>query len=163
MYGIEAARKKVLAAVEGLTDEQMNVQVEQGRWTVAQVLEHLYLMERGVTGLIQQALADPKSVPASRKKPIENTVDRSYKVEAPGPFQPSDDFLSREKMLDKLQGSRDQLLAVVGSIDDQAVLTQKSFKHPVFGSMDLEQWIEFIGFHELRHLQQIEELTAKLS
>ncbi|HEU5140746.1 MAG TPA: DinB family protein [Bacillales bacterium] len=159
MYGIVQARGALLAGVEGLTDEQLNDEVEEGRWTVAQVLDHLYLMERGVTAQIQRALADPESRPARTKKPIERTLDRKYKVEAPAPFQPTKGFLSREEIVGRLKESRDQLLRV---INDEAALEEKSFRHPVFGTMDLQQWIAFIGYHERRHLQQIEDLKTKL-
>ncbi|HET7579396.1 MAG TPA: DinB family protein [Bacillales bacterium] len=161
MYGIEEARNDLLASVEELTDEQLNARVEEGRWTIAQVLDHLYLMERRVTEQTSKVLRDEDNEPASRKKPIENTLDRNFKVEAPTPVQPSEDFLSRNEITGKLYGSREQLLALVNGTD-QALLTEKSARHPAFGTMDLAQWIEFVGLHERRHLQQIEELKGKL-
>lgn len=162
MFGIEKAREELLASVEGLTDEQLNNEVEEGRWTVAQVLDHLYLMEQGITGQIQRALADPEKSPARAKKPIKRTMDRTYKVEAPEFFQPAKTFLSREEIMNRLNESRAQLFSVIKGVGDETVLERKAFKHLVFGTMDLQQWIEFVGYHERRHLEQIEELKAEL-
>ena len=32
----------------------------------------------------------------------------------------------------------------------------------VFGDMNLKQWIEFVGYHEERHMEQIHEIKEKL-
>ncbi|QQK74623.1 DinB family protein [Salicibibacter cibarius] len=164
MLGIEEARKEILASVENLTDEQLNCEVEEGRWTIVQVLEHLYLIEQGLAApIIQKELANEDSQPARKKKPIELTVDRSVqKVEATGPFVPSNEFMPLEEMKERLAQSRATLLKVLDTVEDEAILSQKSAKHPAFGTMDLAQWVEFIGLHERRHLQQIEELKVKL-
>ncbi|AXF56893.1 DinB family protein [Salicibibacter kimchii] len=164
MLGIEEARKELLTGVENLSDEQLNREVEEGRWTIAQVLEHLHLIERGLAApIIQKELANEDSQPARKKKPIELTVDRSVqKVEATGPFVPSNEFMPLEEIKKRLSQSRATLQEALHAVEDESILSQKSAKHPAFGTMDLEQWIEFIGLHERRHLQQIEELKAKL-
>lgn len=41
-------------------------------------------------------------------------------------------------------------------------LRSKSFPHPVFGEMDLTQWIDFTSYHEERHLGQIQEIKQRL-
>lgn len=162
MYGIEEARAEVLTAVAGLTDEQLNEEVESGRWTIAQVLEHLYLIESVVAARIEKMLADEKNGPADKQKPIQRTLDRSHKAEAPAILEPSQGFQSGDVITGKLAESREKLLAIIDSAGDESVLSGKSAQHPVFGTMNLQQWIEFIGLHERRHLQQIEELKAKL-
>lgn len=45
----EKIRGELLNAVNGLSDEQLNAQPETGRWSIIQVLDHLYLMERAIT------------------------------------------------------------------------------------------------------------------
>lgn len=161
MYGIEEAREAILTSVKDLSDKQLNDEVEKGRWTVAQVLDHLFLMERGVTAQIKHELADDNSTSSDRKKPIEKALDRETKVEAPEPFRPSTEFLAQKGILAQFSESRKELLKVINGIEDKTVLSQKSAKHPVFGRIDLEQWIEFVGIHELRHLKQIEEIKVK--
>ncbi|SDI42678.1 DinB family protein [Natribacillus halophilus] len=163
MFGIEDARKEVLAGVEDLTDEQLNREVEEGRWTIAQVLEHLFLIEKEMTRTIEKELAKEDNEPARKKKPIELTLERSgAEREAPEPFQPTSEFMTLAEIKERLDHSRATLMKALHVVEDDAILSQKSAKHPAFGTMDLEQWIEFIGLHERRHLKQIEELKAGL-
>ncbi|QDI92067.1 DinB family protein [Salicibibacter halophilus] len=163
MFGIQEARNDLLSGVEGLSDEQLNREVEEGRWTIAQVLEHLFLLEKGMTLTIEKELTNEDSQPARKKKPIELTLERSgQEREAPEQLQPSNAFMTFEEIKERLGQSRATLLERLRNVDDTTVLAKKSAKHPAFGTMDMEQWIEFIGLHERRHLQQIEELKAKL-
>ncbi len=39
----ERVRQQLIKSVSGLSDEQLNTRAAKGSWTIAQVLEHLYL------------------------------------------------------------------------------------------------------------------------
>ncbi|GAA1377880.1 DinB family protein [Peribacillus frigoritolerans] len=84
----EKIRGELLNAVNGLSDEQLNAQLETGRWSIIQVLDHLYLMERAITKSISDKLKSDESIPAV-DKPIELTLNREVKVEAPSFVTPS--------------------------------------------------------------------------
>lgn len=161
MKANEKVRKEILESVNGLTDKQLNNQVEQGRWTIAQVLQHLHLMESMIVKSIQTVLAKDENRPAD-EKPIHLAIDRSRKVEAPDALNPSDVEATLEEVQGELENSRHALRKLASDADEEKLM-QKSFPHPVFGLMNLKQWIEFIGFHEKRHLAQIEELKKKLT
>ncbi|MDY0395724.1 DinB family protein [Virgibacillus halophilus] len=153
-------REEVLQAVEGLTDEQLNEELEKGRWTIMQVLDHLYLMERVVTSSITEQLAEGEHRRVS-DKPIQLTVDRSTKVEAPSFVEPSKAFITLADMKEKLAQSRQALHQIADEADDN-MLEHRAYPHPAFGELSLKQWIPFIGYHEKRHLEQIEELKKHL-
>ncbi len=162
MFGIEESRKEVLNTINSLTDEELNLEVEKDRWTIAQVAQHLVLMEDTVTTLLKKEIDDSESRPAERLKPIERTVDRTYKVEAPAHLEPEAGFYSKEELVQRLDQSRLALQDLLSQIDELSLLTEKSAKHPVFGRMNLAQWVEFIGVHELRHHDQMKELKVKI-
>ncbi len=157
----EIAREELLKSVEGLSDEQLNRVVEEGNWSIAQILEHLYLTEGTVGKLIQRELQKDNKQPAD-EKPVHLTVNRSQKFNAPSYLVPSTNHKSLEEMKEKLNQSRSQLMAVVDDVDD-TTLQNKSYLHPAFGTLNLKQWYEFIGYHERRHIAQIEEVKASLS
>lgn len=153
-------RNQLFDTISGLTDEQLNKHPEEGRWSIAQVMDHLYLMERAIT----KGIADTLAADVSKKaavKPIHLAVDRSLKVEAPAYLEPSSEFLTLESMTEKLTQSR-ELLSEVTIHAEEEDLVNKSFPHPIFSNLSLKQWIPFVGIHELRHIEQIEELKAKL-
>lgn len=156
----EKTREELLNAVNGFSDEQLNAHPEEGRWSIIQVLDHLYLMERAITKSIADKLHSDERVPAA-DKPIELTVNREVKVEAPSYVVPSESFQTLQEVKDKLAESRAALVQLVDSADEKD-LEEKSFPHPLFKDLSLKQWIPFVGLHEKRHLLQIEELKSKL-
>src|SRR5690606_10316028 len=96
------------------------------------------------------------------EKPVHLTVNRSQKFNAPPYLVPSTKHKSFEDMKEKLKQSRSQLKTVVDGADETA-LQNKSYLHPAFGTLNLKQWYEFIGYHERRHIAQIKEVKASLS
>jgi hypothetical protein len=61
---------------------------------------------------------------------------------------------------DKLYSSRQALMEVLEAYDPSE-LKANSGKHPAFGTISVEQWVEFIGLHESRHLAQIKDIIAR--
>ncbi|MBS4174691.1 DinB family protein [Bacillus sp. FJAT-49736] len=153
------AREEVLNSVRGLTDEQLNKRVEEGTWSIMQILQHLYLIERSITKGISNTLTS-ESEPAPAK-PIERILNRSTKVNSPPFGVPSNEFVTLEEMEKKLAESRKALNQLTSSAKE-ADLESKSMPNPVFGRLSLKQYISFVGYHEQRHLQQIEEIKAAL-
>ena len=152
-------REEVLLSVSGLTDEQLNEQVEEGRWSIMQVLDYLYLIEQSVVHVLSVQLASGETK-TTNEKPIHLTTNRSTKIDAPSFAVPSNEFITLEEIKNKLSKSRKALLNVVNSAD-QSLLKQRAYLHPAFGELSLHQWIPFVGLHEKRHLAQIEELKEK--
>lgn len=155
----DQARKELLAQVEKLSDETINQKPSENEWSIKQLLEHLYLMEGGITKTIQKQLAsDEQNI--TTDKPIQLTVDRSTKVDAPDFAMPTDDYSTLDELKSKLSATHTALREVAESAtEDQLAI--KSYPHPVFGEMNLTQWIPFIGYHELRHIEQIKEVKNR--
>lgn len=153
-------REELLESVNGLSNDQLNKRPEDGSWSVMQVLDHLYLMERAIAHTISEQLKSNESNPTD-EKPIHLSVNRATKVDAPSFAVPSSEYITLEEMKTKLTESRKLLQHVVDTSDD-ALLSQKSYPHPVFGALSLTQWIPFVGFHEKRHIEQIEEIKEKI-
>ncbi|WJY27253.1 MULTISPECIES: DinB family protein [Sporosarcina] len=161
MISNDEARSVLWAAVNGLSDDDLNWKPADDRWSIRQVMEHIALMEGAVAKTVQQEL-QKGTAHQTAQKPIERTVDRSVKVDAPGFAVPGDTYMTCSELKEKL-GSTHELLRHVSESASHEELAAKSYPHPVFGDMDLAQWIPFAGYHELRHVQQIEEVKEALS
>ncbi|MGM0851266.1 MAG: DinB family protein [Bacillota bacterium] len=157
---IEDIRSDLLNSVSDLTNDDLNKIIEEGRWTIMQVLDHLYLMERSLTKAIESTLAKGEEQ-VVLSKPIHYTVDRTTKVDAPPFVVPTEESLTFQEMKDKLNTSRKDLLNFLHTTSKEE-LQNKAYPHPIFGLIRLDEWVPFIGYHEKRHLEQIEELKAKL-
>ncbi|WOV86753.1 DinB family protein [Sporosarcina oncorhynchi] len=157
----EEARVKLLDAFDGLSDEELNRLPTDGGWSIAQIIEHLYLMEGGIAKTIQHQLATGPTQ-ETPKKPIDRTIDRSVKVDAPEFAVPKADFASSQELKAKLAASHGLLRQLAETVPAEQ-LESKAYPHPVFGDMSLKQWIPFVGYHELRHIEQLLETKEAVS
>ncbi|WP_077324920.1 DinB family protein [Virgibacillus siamensis] len=157
----ERARTALLAEAEGVSDDNLNKQPAEDRWSMKQILEHLYLMEGTIAKIIKHQLEEGEERETS-DRPIELTVNRSKKVEAPDFLQPSSDYAGLDDLVRKLEASHKQLAEIVLMADEQA-LKERIYPHPEFGQLSLEQWIPFLAYHEMRHTEQIKEVKQALN
>lgn len=160
MYGLDEKRNELLTFVDEIPEEEALVKPESGRWSILEVLEHLYLMEQLIVHQITQTLKQGDTQQAS-EKPIHRSTNRDYKVEAPESVRPKGEFTTLDEAKEGLKKSREATLFLIHNKDVET-LRNRVFPHPSFGDMNLEQWIEFIGWHELRHLDQIKEIKAAI-
>ncbi len=152
-------RNDLFDSIKGLSDEKLNQRPHENSWSIMQILEHLYLMESGIVAGMKHALkSDDNPAPL---RPIHLTTNRSQQVIAPPSFVPSQNKFSLTEIKEKLNQSHSSLSDFVSNVD-ASQLHKKSFVHPLFGLMNLSQWIPFIGLHEKRHIEQIEETKEKL-
>ncbi|MFF5993581.1 DinB family protein [Lysinibacillus sp. KU-BSD001] len=154
-------REKIWESISSLTDEQLNAVVEEGTWSIAQILEHLYLLEENVGKQIAKTLLN-KDVNVLGAFPVHVVADRKRKVEAPHFLLPSNEPQTLAELKHKLTTSRETLMHIIGEASDSD-LTEKAFAHHRFGTLSLKQWVALIGYHEERHLGQIEEVKQALA
>ena len=160
MYGIEEKRNELLAFVEEVSDEEARTKPDENSWSILEVLEHLYLMEQMIVHQMNQAIkrGDEQQV---NEKPLHKTTNRDYKVEAPETLKPKGEFNTLKDAKKGLEHTREATYFLVHN-KDKETLQNRAFPHPSFGDLNLEQWVEFIGWHELRHLDQMKEAKAHI-
>jgi hypothetical protein len=135
---------------------------------VAQILEHLGLVEARITGLLQSEAEAARAAgvgPESNVEPILAGIDLSRMTDRSTPIvsMPSGDpvrGLSWVEAGDALRATRQRLLAVIESVDSLD-LGRRQVAHRVFGDLSLYEWIALVGAHELRHAEQIGEIAAR--
>ncbi|MEW9033563.1 MAG: DinB family protein [Planifilum fimeticola] len=154
-------RQEVWREVERLSDEEINRKPSPDRWSIAQILEHLYLTELTVARQMKKA-AERADKPIPGEKPIRLLLDRSLRVKVPIPaLDPSDGFKPLDSLKEQLRRSHRVFAGVLRDLTPDQ-LRRCSMRHPLFGTMSLEQWVEFVRLHEQRHLEQIRETKERL-
>jgi hypothetical protein len=88
-------------------------------------------------------------------------VDRSNRLQASERSLPTGGW-TRERALAALQSSRAELYEAIHAADGLA-LSSVRLGHPRLGELDLYQWMLFVGQHEVRHLDQINEVSEQLT
>lgn len=158
---LEAIRNDILTEINDIPDHLFNDKESANSWSVGQVLDHLHKIEVEITKAIKYMLTLPEQDPLP-DKPLTITLDRSKKRTAPEAFIPSSQTLDKQEILSSLAQSRQNLLKLIDSIPPERDITRIGFKHRFFDVLSLKQWIEFIGYHEKRHLSQIIEIKASI-
>jgi len=156
----EQAREELLKEVDKLTDEEINKKPAGDQWSIRQIMEHLILMEDGITKTVAAQLTSEDKNTTS-DKPIELTINREKKVQAPDFAVPGNDYVTLNVLKQKLAYTHAQLNQLAEHADDEE-LAARSYPHPIFGELNLKQWLPFVGYHEKRHIDQIKEVKKAL-
>jgi hypothetical protein len=156
-----STRKQMLDTVEGVSDAQWNFRAAPGKWTIAEVVEHLTLVEPALAGMAMKAASDPARTTGTTKLKDEDFVagmnDRSQPAQAPEMFKPSGKWTSREAVLDEWKARRDRNIKWLWETRDDLRGTLVKFGP---GMVDAYQVLLAVPAHTERHLKQIAEVMA---
>lgn len=158
---LTSTRKKLLNEISDLSYEELNMKPSAETWSIAQICHHLYLTESVFTQAIIYGLSKSNGRKAA-PVPVQLTADRSQKAKAPDMVMPSDIPLDFQKISELLDQSRNLFLEFYNQLEDKSLLAEKSAKHPLFGYMPLDQWVELIYLHDERHIEQVKEIKTLL-
>ena len=156
---LSAARGRLMNEIVLLNDEEFNKRDDPNMWTAAQVCHHLVLTEKIFTKVIVHSLKKTESNKTESKN-IGLITDRTRKIVAPEIVKPNSEPMEVREIIDMLNDSRAKFLEVLSTITDESKLVDHSAKHPVFGELPLEQWIDLLYLHEQRHIEQIKEIKS---
>ena len=164
---VAAARRRVLDAVAGLTDDQETFHPAPGEWSAAQVVEHLVLAEQA--GIQRVWLAAEgvrrgrpvwRGAPVHRGLPIEEVIARTWREreQAPPNATPQTDgpLAYWATCLEGCQPVLERLGAALDGLD----LAEVIFPHFLSGPLDARQRLEFLRWHLDHHRRQIEGIKA---
>ncbi|MBB4635689.1 DinB family protein [Longimicrobium terrae] len=168
---LDKARRGLLAAVQGLSQAELDARPKPDSWSVGEVMHHVSKIESGMIGMLSKlalpAIADglPKD-PAPEQSVLSMVehlpvLDRTQRITAPEFVRPTHG-ISREELEAGLARTRGELLAAMEQADGYD-LSGLSRPHPRFGPLNLYQWLALSARHEQRHTAQIAEAREALA
>ncbi len=138
--------------------ESWNISPEKGRWSAAQILDHVIISEGFITKLL-----DSQGTPCNDREPDEKILtvralftDDDLKLTAGEPIQPSNDEKNPGEQLDTFQTLRNLQLQILENHKLEHKV--KLFHHPKFGELTRGEWLWFNILHSQRHTRQIQSL-----
>ncbi|SEL05222.1 DinB superfamily protein [Paenibacillus sp. cl141a] len=158
---LKETRDELFGILTGLSGDRLNQQKDLNSWSISQVCQHLFKTEELYVVAIKRGLKS-KEDSFIENKSVEFLLDRSQKLEAPDIAKPTDEFLEHEEIIEKLNNSRQKLLELLNTVEDESVLSRRHFIHPVFKEMLLIDWLKSLYLHEQRHINQIHEIIDRL-
>jgi hypothetical protein len=166
---VEEKRKELLESFSGTPEDRLHFRVSENSWTVAQILEHLRLVESGVARLVAKRVDQAREAGLGEERSTESVMpsfdshrerlERAV-LQSPEPVRPRGDVDYREALAG-LNSSREVLRASAASANGLA-LSEIKHTHPILGELDLYQWLIFLGAHEERHRKQIDRTLQSI-
>ncbi|HEX8650416.1 MAG TPA: DinB family protein [Pyrinomonadaceae bacterium] len=165
---IDETRERLYNRVEGLSPAQEKFRPTPDAWSIAEIVEHLSIMENRLSALMKMMLKKAESASEEagedgqgfRPFSLDQHIKRSLKEKyvAPETVRPSGNITVGESLAG-LRSSRAELHELRPKLESMDLSTM-TYPHPVFGALNLYQWLAFIGIHEDRHLRQIESVLS---
>jgi quercetin dioxygenase-like cupin family protein/uncharacterized damage-inducible protein DinB len=162
---LDRGRRDLESMVAKTSEADWNRKPAPGRWSVAEVVEHIALTEPLLLGMVQQALqspADPNWAAVQTKVAPETLVaminDRSQKRQAPEPVQPQGK-MSRAEAMQAYGSARAVTEEFIRRVD---LPIKKHLAQTPLGPMTTHQMLVLLATHNLRHNQQIAEVMQQI-
>lgn len=158
--------KQVLGDV---TAEQAGNFPNGEKWSIANIVEHLSMVDYGMMRISAKLLNAAKEKGETSNGEAHISSDflqkiagaRDMKVEAPETVVPSGDR-SIEESLSKMDENR-KGLNELRPLFEKVGCDGFTFPHPAFGQLNSNEWLALLGGHEARHTAQIERLLKKMN
>jgi DinB superfamily len=161
-------RRVLRAAVDIVPIPDRERRPSPDRWSVAEVVEHLAIVEGRVTARLTEALeaAPPAALPAGHVLPpvdrsfLDRVGDRTNRFKTGAPSEPRG-AMDAEAAWAAAASSREafrRLLERADGLDVGGIV----LPHPAFGPLTFYQWAVFLSGHDARHAEQIREIAALL-
>jgi DinB superfamily len=160
---VEEKRKELLKSFDGVPGDRLCRRATPEGWSVAEILEHLRMVEAGVARLITKRVGQAREAGLGEERSTESVLPTfeqhsarldSAVLEAPATVHPRAN-VDISEAVEGLESSREALRAAAVSANGLSIGEIKH-THPVLGEIDLYQWLIFVGQHEGRHRKQIE-------
>jgi uncharacterized damage-inducible protein DinB len=153
-------RENLVRSTQNLWRAQLQFKPAPDRWSVAECLEHIIVVESLILNNIEKTLqqASPSSKRAMSDDEIMSTVvNRSFRVKGSERLMPTGRW-SHDQLLSEFDAVRKRTSDFASSTN--APLREHGYPHPMFGQFDCYQWLLAIGGHGERHRIQAEEVIA---
>lgn len=161
---LQEAMLAIQRATGGMTVEQLAWHPD-GKWSTAEILEHLTLTYTGTARSMQRVAESGTTSPSTRtwKQRLSAFVvtgigyfpsgRKSPEMVEPKSCHPT-------SAVERIERELRNMDAVLGQVETK-IGSKVRVPHPILGPLTLQQWRKFHRVHTLHHVKQIEALKEK--
>jgi uncharacterized damage-inducible protein DinB len=159
---LAASNEQLLKLTQALSPAELDYKPAPDRWSAAENVEHLAVVENIILDRITKALeasADSKRSAWEGKDDVivQEVESRVKRYQSPELGWPTGRW-SHDELFRQFEAARQRTSDFAASTN--AALRSYLLPHPFFGEVDCFQWLLMIAAHTVRHRAQIEELMA---
>ncbi len=166
--GNDTIREKLKTTLEVLTLEQVTSLPEGEKWTISQIVEHLAMVEEGMSKICAKLLSKAQREDKKSRGIVElsqNFIEKgaevaTVKLEAPDWVVPKagQGIVQSMSRMDENRKRLNDMRPLFEAYDGNTY----KYPHPFFGDISAVEWLTLVGGHEARHLRQIRNLLEKM-
>lgn len=144
---LQYQHKSLVDIIDGLSDELIRRQVIPGKWSIFENIVHLQTYQHVFCERVKKMLEE------------NNPSFSRYTADADPLFLDNCSKTTREIMGDMITTRKEMS---TGRLSIKEKDLERTGIHPVFGTMNIAQWLNFFLLHEAHHLYAIFKLAAEL-
>jgi hypothetical protein len=166
--GNAKVRGRLKALIESIPPEKTSVLPEGEKWTIAQILEHVTMVDESTVKICAKLLKKAQDAGQTSEGQVmisdeflqKGAEIATMKVDAPSFVQPSAGQSVAESLakLDETAARLDEMRSLFESVRG----CEFKFPHPFFGEITAQEWLALKGGHEMRHIKQIDRVLGKI-
>ena len=158
---LEQIRQEVESAIRGWSGPEWQ-RAPEGKWSAAQILEHLLLTYTGTTKGLRRVMDSGE--PTNKNPNVPHRLRKFVVIQLgfmPGGREAFKQIIPRDGLnADSMRRFYDALVAMDSTLQDaerRFGKTTKLLDHPFLGPLNAQEWRIFHRTHTRHHLQQVAE------
>lgn len=166
-FYLQRLQNAISSATAEIDPEQLAMRPGAGKWSIAEILEHLYLTYTGTIKGFEKCLAAGK--PLARIPTVQDRVRTTVVVKfgyMPGGRKAPQNSVPRglppERVLAEVAEKIATMDAVITEAENKFGCECRVLDHPILGPLQACEWKKFHWIHGRHHLKQMYRLRNEL-
>ena len=153
-FALDEATSELIQLLSSFSETEINTIPFRGSWTAAQVAEHITKSNLGIIRSLNAQGQLIQRAPDERVNDLKKQfLNFSEKLQSPKFILPTKDIYQKDKVIDDLKLSIEQLR----ERSESANLTE-AINHPIFGDITRLELLHFVLYHTQRHIHQLKNI-----
>jgi hypothetical protein len=157
---LEYEKNEIDALLQYVSSSKFNLKVNDHSWSMAQIIQHIFLAESQTLDAIKWRLKNKNNFPTVSlwaRIRVWYTIclfQLQFKLKAPNFVTPIENEINKNDLLKQWQDTRNEWSQLVYKFPKN-MENKVVYKHPILGYLSLSLTLKFMFHHLIRHHHQI--------
>jgi uncharacterized damage-inducible protein DinB len=165
---IETQRQWIMDFIDGTDVKKLNSSPAEGRWSILEVVNHLYLSEQLSLAYLKKkwgyspVLKDAGVMTWIRYQLLIFSMRQPFKIKTPRRANVRNGDINPVLLMDQWKIQREELIDFLKVLPVE-VHNKEFYKHPLAGKIRIDHMLGFFYYHTRRHIGQITRTLRDVS